>query len=98
MPDGARPEAGGWNRVHLTVDDLLGEVARLRAVGVQFRNDIVTGPAARAFQWAEDPGRVNWWQRELAGVRYKVSRPGLMIFSVPCRLACLSLFLLSERW
>src|SRR5215469_3766129 len=44
MPDGARPQAGGWNRVHLIVDDLSGEVARLRAAGVQFRNDIVTGP------------------------------------------------------
>jgi catechol 2,3-dioxygenase-like lactoylglutathione lyase family enzyme len=44
MPDGARPEAGGWNRVHLIVDDLSGEVARLRAAGVQLRNDIVTGP------------------------------------------------------
>ena len=44
MPDGARPEAGGWNRIHLIVDDLPGEVARLRAAGAQFRNDIVTGP------------------------------------------------------
>ena len=44
MRDGARPEAGGWNRVHLIVDDLRGEVARLRAAGVHFRNDIVTGP------------------------------------------------------
>ena len=33
MPDGARPEAGGWNRVHLLVDDLPGEVARLRGDG-----------------------------------------------------------------
>ena len=44
MPDGARPEAGGWNRIHLIVDDLAGEVARLRAAGAEFRNDIVTGP------------------------------------------------------
>ncbi len=44
MADGARPEAGGWNRIHLIVDDLAGEVVRLRAAGVQFRNDIVTGP------------------------------------------------------
>jgi catechol 2,3-dioxygenase-like lactoylglutathione lyase family enzyme len=44
MPDGARPEAGGWNRVHLIVDDLAAEIARLRSVGVQFRNDIVSGP------------------------------------------------------
>jgi predicted enzyme related to lactoylglutathione lyase len=44
MPDGARPQAGGWNRIHLIVDDLPVEVARLRNAGVQFRNDIVTGP------------------------------------------------------
>jgi catechol 2,3-dioxygenase-like lactoylglutathione lyase family enzyme len=44
MPDGARPGPGGWNRIHLIVDDLAAEVARLRAAGVQFRNDIVTGP------------------------------------------------------
>ena len=44
MADGARPEAGGWNRIHLIVDDLPDEVARLRAAGAQFRNDIVTGP------------------------------------------------------
>jgi catechol 2,3-dioxygenase-like lactoylglutathione lyase family enzyme len=44
MPDGERPAPGGWNRIHLIVDDLPAEVARLRAAGVQFRNDIVTGP------------------------------------------------------
>jgi catechol 2,3-dioxygenase-like lactoylglutathione lyase family enzyme len=44
MNDGARPGPGGWNRIHLIVDDLAAEVARLRAAGVQFRNDVVTGP------------------------------------------------------
>jgi catechol 2,3-dioxygenase-like lactoylglutathione lyase family enzyme len=44
MPDGRRPGPGGWNRIHLIVDDLATEVARLRAAGVRFRNDIVTGP------------------------------------------------------
>jgi catechol 2,3-dioxygenase-like lactoylglutathione lyase family enzyme len=44
MPDGERPSPGGWNRIHLVVEDLSAEVARLRAAGVQFRNDIVTGP------------------------------------------------------
>jgi catechol 2,3-dioxygenase-like lactoylglutathione lyase family enzyme len=44
MPDGERPRPGGWNRIHLIVDDLPAEVARLRAAGVQFRNDVVTGP------------------------------------------------------
>jgi catechol 2,3-dioxygenase-like lactoylglutathione lyase family enzyme len=44
MPDGERPGPGGWNRIHLIVDDISAEVARLRAAGVEFRNDIVTGP------------------------------------------------------
>lgn len=44
MSDGKQPRSGGWNRIHLIVDDLDAEVARLRADGVQFRNDIVTGP------------------------------------------------------
>lgn len=44
MPDGRQPVPGGWNRIHLIVEDLEAEVARLRAAGVRFRNDIVTGP------------------------------------------------------
>ena len=44
MPDGERPKPGVWNRIHLLVDDLPADVARLRAAGVKFRNDIVTGP------------------------------------------------------
>ncbi len=44
MSDGERPGPGGWNRIHLIVDDLQADVARLRAEGVQFRNDMVSGP------------------------------------------------------
>ena len=44
MSDGERPQPGGWNRIHLIVDDLAAEVARLRSAGVHFRNEIVTGP------------------------------------------------------
>jgi catechol 2,3-dioxygenase-like lactoylglutathione lyase family enzyme len=44
MPDGRQPEPGGWNRIHLIVDDIEAEVARLRAAGVPFRNDSVKGP------------------------------------------------------
>jgi len=47
MPDGARPEPGGWNRIHLIVDDLDAEVARLRDAGAPFRNDIVEGPGGK---------------------------------------------------
>jgi catechol 2,3-dioxygenase-like lactoylglutathione lyase family enzyme len=44
MPDGAKPAPGGWNRIHLITADLPGEIERLRAEGVPFRNDVVTGP------------------------------------------------------
>jgi catechol 2,3-dioxygenase-like lactoylglutathione lyase family enzyme len=44
MPDGRQPGPGGWNRIHLIVEDLAAEVQRLRAAGLHFRNDIVTGP------------------------------------------------------
>jgi catechol 2,3-dioxygenase-like lactoylglutathione lyase family enzyme len=44
MSDGERPHAGGWNRIHLIVDDVNAEVDRLRAAGVSFRNEVVTGP------------------------------------------------------
>ena len=54
MPDGRRPEPGGWNRVQIIVDDLEREVARLRAAGVRFRNEIVTGPGGRQ-TLLEDP-------------------------------------------
>jgi catechol 2,3-dioxygenase-like lactoylglutathione lyase family enzyme len=44
MTDGERPSPGGWNRIHFVTDDLAGDVERLRAGGVRFRNDVVTGP------------------------------------------------------
>ena len=47
MPDGRTPEPGGWNRIHLIVDDIAAEADRLRAAGVSFRNDIVTGPGGQ---------------------------------------------------
>ena len=47
MPDGRTTEPGGWNRIHLIVEDLAGEVERLRGAGLTFRNDIVTGPGGR---------------------------------------------------
>jgi catechol 2,3-dioxygenase-like lactoylglutathione lyase family enzyme len=47
MPDGRAPEPGGWNRIHLIVEDLAGEVERLRAAGLKFRNDIVGGPGGQ---------------------------------------------------
>lgn len=47
MDDGERPSPGGWNRIHLLVDDIEAEVERLDAAGVSFRNAIVDGPGGR---------------------------------------------------
>jgi catechol 2,3-dioxygenase-like lactoylglutathione lyase family enzyme len=44
MTDGEIPSPGGWNRIHLIVDDLAGEIARLEAGGGRFRNEMVSGP------------------------------------------------------
>jgi catechol 2,3-dioxygenase-like lactoylglutathione lyase family enzyme len=47
MPDGRQPGPGGWNRIHLIVEDIAAEVERLRSAGLSFRNDIVAGPGGQ---------------------------------------------------
>ena len=54
MPDGRQPGPGGWNRIHFVVEDIEADVARLRAAGVRFRNDIITGPGGKQIV-LEDP-------------------------------------------
>ena len=44
MADGREPVPGGWNRIHIQVEDLAAEVKRLRDAGLKFRNDIISGP------------------------------------------------------
>ncbi|HEY3669494.1 MAG TPA: VOC family protein [Acidimicrobiia bacterium] len=58
MPDGAQPGPGGWNRIHLIVDDIDAEVARLRDAGADFRNDIVEGPAGKQILVQDPSGNV----------------------------------------
>lgn len=47
LPDGSRPEPGGWNRFAIEVADLPGLVDDLRAAGVRFRSDIIDGVGGR---------------------------------------------------
>lgn len=54
MPDGRRPEPGGWNRLVIEVSDLASKAAQLKKAGVRFRNEIVTGPGGKQIL-AEDP-------------------------------------------
>jgi len=67
MPDGRRPEPGGWNRIQIEVDDLAGLVETLRKGGARFRNEIVVGnggkqilvddPSGNAVELFEPPKR-----------------------------------------
>jgi catechol 2,3-dioxygenase-like lactoylglutathione lyase family enzyme len=54
MPDGRTPAPGGWNRIHLIVEDIAADVERLRAARLTFRNDIVSGPGGQQIL-LEDP-------------------------------------------
>lgn len=54
MPDGRRPEPGGWSRIVIEVDQLDARVERLRQAAARFRSDIITGPGGRQVL-VEDP-------------------------------------------
>ncbi len=45
--DGATPGPGGWNRIHLIVDDLDAEVTHLNEAGARLRNEMVVGPGGK---------------------------------------------------
>ena len=58
MPDGERPGPGGWNRIHLIVENIDDEVARLKSEGVSFRNDVVKGPGGQQILVQDPSGNV----------------------------------------
>jgi catechol 2,3-dioxygenase-like lactoylglutathione lyase family enzyme len=58
MPDGAKPVPGGWNRIHLIIGDIEAEVARLRAAGAPFRNEILSGPGGKQVLLQDPSGNV----------------------------------------
>lgn len=55
-PDGGVPRPGGWNRIHLVVDDLDAELARLRSAGVAPSTEPVSGPGGRQVLLADPSG------------------------------------------
>ena len=58
MADGERPGPGGWNRIHLLVDDIQAEIERLESEGVKFRNEVVTGPGGSQVLAADPSGNL----------------------------------------
>jgi catechol 2,3-dioxygenase-like lactoylglutathione lyase family enzyme len=58
MPDGRRPEPGGWNRFVVEVEGLAAAVAEMKRAGLGFRNDIVTGPGGKQILLEDPDGNV----------------------------------------
>ena len=58
MSDGVKPGPGGWNRIHLVVDDLTSEVTQLRDAGLTFRNEMVTGPGGSQILLVDPSGNL----------------------------------------
>jgi catechol 2,3-dioxygenase-like lactoylglutathione lyase family enzyme len=54
MPDGTKPQPGGWNRLMLELPDLAAAVDELRKAEAHFRNDVVTGVGGKQIL-LEDP-------------------------------------------
>lgn len=54
MPNGRRPEPGGWNRFVIEVEDLVSRVTEMKRAGLRFRNDVVVGPGGKQIL-LEDP-------------------------------------------
>jgi catechol 2,3-dioxygenase-like lactoylglutathione lyase family enzyme len=50
--------APGHNRIHLIVDDLTAEIARLRDEGLSFRSKEVSGPGGRQILLADPAGNL----------------------------------------
>ena len=74
MPDGRRPEPGGWNRFAIEVADLEALVSTLRAAGAKFRNEIVTGVGGKQILVDDPSGNpVELFQPTIAEARLKAS-------------------------
>ena len=58
MPDGRKPEPGGWNRIIVRTSDLDGEVNAFKKAGVSFRNEIVSGPGGRQILLQDPSGNL----------------------------------------
>ena len=58
MPSGEAQKPGGWNRIHLVVENLDAEVARLRAAGNRFRNDMVQGTGGKQILLQDPSGNL----------------------------------------
>jgi catechol 2,3-dioxygenase-like lactoylglutathione lyase family enzyme len=58
MPDGSKPQPGGWNRFVFQVENLEELVSRLEKQNIKFRNQIVSGPGGSQILCEDPSGNV----------------------------------------
>jgi catechol 2,3-dioxygenase-like lactoylglutathione lyase family enzyme len=58
MPSGEAQKPGGWNRIHLVIEDLDATIARLKADGSRFRNDVVQGVGGKQILLQDPSGNL----------------------------------------
>jgi glyoxylase I family protein len=56
LPDGTKQTPGGWNRIVLKVDDLPAHIEAMKRAGLQFRNEMESGPGGRQIQLLDPDG------------------------------------------
>ena len=58
MPDGRRPEPGGWNRFVIELEDIETRVEQMKSAGLRFRNEVVKGPGGKQILLEDPDGNV----------------------------------------
>jgi len=58
MPDGRRPEPGGWNRFVIEIDNIEARVEEMKRAGLRFRNELVIGPGGKQILLEDPDGNV----------------------------------------
>lgn len=58
MPSGEQQKPGGWNRIHLIVEDLDSKIASLRASGCHFRNNVIQGAGGKQILLEDSSGNL----------------------------------------
>jgi len=58
MPSGEQQTPGGWNRIHLVVDDLDTLMGKLKAEGCNFRNEVSQGVGGKQILLQDPSGNL----------------------------------------
>ncbi len=78
MPSGEEQKPGGWNRIHLLVEDLDGAIATLKTAGCRFRSDVIQGTGGKQILLKDPSGNlVELFEANTAAYRAPGSRSAI---------------------